>query len=63
MSPREAGELTQALKDLKEEVVLLRSTVTDLDKRFVTRMEFRVVGGLLSLATAVIGIISTIRGH
>jgi hypothetical protein len=62
-SDREAGELTQALRDLKDEVMLLRTTVKDLDAKFVTRLEFRTVGLVLTVATAIIGIISFFKGN
>lgn len=63
LTDRELGQLTQALKDLKAEVILLRTTVTDLDKKFVTRLEFRAAGAILTIATAVIGIVSFFKGH
>jgi predicted nuclease with TOPRIM domain len=65
LSDREAGEVLEALKNMEEEVKLLRKRFDRLDdkleSKFVTRLEFRVVGLILGFATGVLGVINYFR--
>lgn len=65
VSDREMGELIESLKNMEEEVKLLRKRFDRLDEKletkFVTRLEFRVMGMILGFATGVLGIINFFR--
>lgn len=67
LSEREVGELTAEVRNLKSEFIAVRhqlSRLNDrLDKRYVTRMEFRVVGIILGVATTLLGWLAAFKGR